>query len=406
MTTFRYRVVDERGRPSNGSLEAVDRSSAINLLRDRGLTLVEVMEQTRPPFGFQFVGVTAARRRLSGRDLAFIARQMSNLLQAGSELDRSLIIVAGLVSRGATRDVIADLAQQLRRGRSLAEALAAAVGLFPDFFISMVRAGEGAGALAPAFRRLAEILDRQEQTRTKLISALIYPAILLFSTLASIVLIMTVVVPQFEPIFEQARQELPLLTRVVILLSRATTQLLPILLPFLLIAAIGTTAWPKNPSSRLKLHRAILRLPLIGAAVLKAEMARLAYTLGALLQGGIPLIRALTIAQSSVANLHLRAALAEVREGVKDGLNIAAALKRQAVFPELFVQLTAVAEESAKLGETLLEIGRIYDEETATTMHRLVAVATPAATILLGGMVALVLAAILLAVLKMNELAI
>jgi general secretion pathway protein F len=150
----------------------------------------------------------------------------------------------------------------------------------------------------------------------------------------------------------------------------------------------------------------ILHLPLIGAAILKAEMARLAYTLGALLQGGVPLTGALTIAEGSLANAHLRQAVTGVLGEVRDGVSMANALKRRPVFPELFVQLTAVAEESARLGDTLLEIGRIYDEDTSTTMHRLVAVVTPAATILLGGMVALVLAAILLAVLKMNELAI
>ncbi len=405
MPSFRYKALASNGQMTRGHLDAPDRGQAVSMLRDRQLTLVEVIEQSSHASWLQRLAPGSSGGKLPLRDLVFIARQLDNLLQAGSELDRSLSIVAKLIIKKTTQILLEELIQQIRRGRSLADALASASGAFPDFFISMVRAGEGGGALAPAFKRLADILERQLQTRSRLASALIYPAILMVATISSIILIMTVVVPQFEPIFEQARQELPFLTRLVITLSRTTLIALPFLIPAVVLGSLAFLAWLRDPAGKRKWHETILRFPLIGSTILTSEMARLSYVLGALLQGGVPLINALAIAQGSLGNMRLRSAVAEVRDLVKNGVKISAAMDRQGIFPDMMVQLTSIAEESSRLGDTLLEVGRIYDNATETRMQRMVAVATPLATIGLGGMVALVLAAILLAVLKVNDLA-
>ncbi len=405
MAKYRYKIVEPDGRLAEGTVEAADREEAIALLREPAVTLIEVRKAAIGIPWLQRAATERRRARLPLRDLVFIARQLANLLRAGCALDRSLDTIADLTSKTATQDIIRKLVKQVRQGKSLAEAMAQTVGGFPDFFVSMVKAGEASGSITVVFARLADLLERQVKTRGRLVSALIYPAILLTTTIGSVILIMTVVVPQFEPIFEQARQELPSLTRMVIGLSRLTLAVSPYLIP--LAGLVGAFLFFnfQKPSAKLKLHQALLRLPLIGQIILKSEMAKLSHMLGALLEGGVPLVQALGIARGSLTNLRLRIALEQVRELVKNGTRMTVALDRQGVFPSLLVQLTSIGEESARLGETLTEVGRIYDDDTETVMQRMVAIATPAATIGLGGIVALVLAAILLAVLKINDLA-
>jgi len=405
MAKYLYKVMEADGRLAEGSVEAADRAQAIASLREPAVTLVEVRKAAIGIPWLQIGAREKGRTRLQLRDLAFIAQQLANLLRAGCALDRSLDTIADLTSKAATQDIIRKLVKQVRHGKSLADAMAQAQGGFPDFFVSMVKAGEASGSLSVVFERLAGLLERQVRTRGRLVSALIYPAILLMTTIGSVILIMTVVVPQFEPIFEQARQELPALTRMVIGLSRLTLEVSPYLIPLAGLLSAFLAFNFRKPSAKLKLHQTLLRLPLIGQVILKSEMAKLSHILGALLEGGVPLVQALSIAQGSLTNLRLRAALEHVRELVKNGTRMTVALDRQGVFPSLLVQLTSIGEESARLGQTLTEVGRIYDDDTETVMQRVVAIVTPAATIGLGGIVALVLAAILLAVLKINDLA-
>lgn len=404
MARYLYKAMEADGRFAEGSVEAADRAQAIALLREPAVTLIEVRKAAIGVPWLRFAAREKGRTRLQLRDLVFIAQQLANLLRAGCALDRSLDTIADLTSRAATHDILRKLVKEVRHGKSLADAMTQAEG-FPEFFVSMVKAGEASGSLAVVFERLAGLLERQVRTRGRLVSALIYPAILLTTTIGSVILIMTVVVPQFEPIFEQARQELPALTRMVIGLSRLTLEVTPYLIPLAGLLSAFLIFRFRKPAAKLKLHQTLLQLPLIGRVILKSEMAKLSHILGALLEGGVPLVQALSIAQGSLTNLRLRAALEHVRELVKNGTRMTVALDRQRVFPSLLVQLTSIGEESARLGQTLTEVGRIYDDDTETMMQRVVAIVTPAATIGLGGIVAVVLAAILLAVLKINDLA-
>jgi general secretion pathway protein F len=406
MAVFRYKAIGIDGKPLVGRVTADDQAAAITSLRTQALTLLEIDQESSFRIPLTFSMPSLRRDHLQHRELTFFARQLFNLLRAGSEIDRALDIILELMPRAEARERVRDLSRRLRSGKSLADALVAANAGFPQFFVSMVRAGEASGSLDSAFDRLAKIMERQAQSRSRMLSALIYPTILLLATIASIILIMTVVLPQFTPIFQQAGQKLPGFTRAVVGISDAIAYSLPFVVP-LVIVLVGTIlGLLRRPELRLKWDRRMLAVPLVGPFLLKSETGRLAHVMSALLIGGVPLANVFSIAQDSLRNTHMRAAVGNARELVRGGVRIAPALQRQGVFPKLFIQLTAIGEESARLGETLGEIGRIYDDETEVTMQRIVAVATPAATIVLGGMVASVLAAILLAVLKVNDLAI
>jgi general secretion pathway protein F len=405
MAVFRYKAIGVDGKPLTGRVTADDQASAIRSLRVQALTLLEIDQESSFRMPVTLRMPTLRSDKLQHRELTFIARQLFNLLRAGSEIDRALDILVELTSRPEAKEGIRQIARRLRSGQSFADALSATDAGFPQFFVSMVRAGEVSGSLDVACDRLAKIMERQAQSRSRMLSALIYPTILLVATIASVILIMTVVLPQFTPIFEQAGQKLPGFTRFVVGISDVIAYSTPFVVPGIIICGAAVAALLRQPETRLKWDRKLLAVPGLGPFVLKNETGRLAHVMSALLIGGVPLANAFTIAQGSLRNTCLKAALARARDLVRSGVRIAPALERQAVFPKLFIQLTAIGEESARLGETLGEIGRIYDDETEATMQRMVAVATPMATIVLGGMVASVLAAILLAVLKVNDLA-
>lgn len=406
MARFQYRAVDRQGSEIRSFLEAASRPEALRQLRLQPITLLELSEAAGRGSILGFTMPRLARRqKLSQKELIFVARQLANLLKAGTELDRGLDIVKDIASKNFGDNVIVKLTQQVRAGKSLAEALSNHRNVFPIYFISMVRVGEAAGSLDASLMRLADLMERQAQTRSRLISSLIYPTILLLATVSSVILIMTTVVPQFEPIFQQAGQELPLLTRIMVGISHFLVGGAPYALIGLIAASALCVTLLKRPDVRLKLDRRLLSVPLIGSVARKLQLARLSHVLGALLQGGVPLVQALTIAAEGIGNLAVRQSLERARELVKNGVRLSSALKRQDLFPRLFLQLIDIGEESARLSETLFEIARIYDDETEAAMQRTVTMITPLATITLGGIVALVLASILLAVLKVNDLA-
>jgi type II secretory pathway component PulF len=217
---------------------------------------------------------------------------------------------------------------------------------------------------------------------------------------------MIVVVPQFEPLFAQAKADLPLLTRIVMAISRQAAGLVPMLLLAVLVLPLSFIFWRRQERGRAVSDSLLLSVPVFGKIVLNAEMSRACFILGGLLQGDVPLLSALLIAGDAMTNQRLALGLKAAGNLVEQGVQLAAAMKHQGIFPRLLIEMTVVAEESATLDRTFFELGRIYDEMADVALQRLVSLITPLATIFLGGFVAVILAAVLLAVLKINDLAI
>lgn len=401
MATFRYRAATPTGGLRTGALEGVSQADALLKLRRLGLAPIEAVETERaPPAG--------GRIRIGGASRQAVANaigELAVLLQAGLPLDRALAIGVENVAEGAVKAAFARLQARVKEGVHLSEAMAESPAVFPPIASAMAAAGEADGRLGPALARLAETLERAEALRQSIVSSLVYPAILIVVATGVILVMMLVVVPQFEGLLSGEGARLPFMTRLIMAASEAVRADGVYGALALLLAAIGTWRWLKRPKVRLAFDRWILSAPVLGPLVANAETAAFARTLGNLIDGGVPLPTALAIAQRTIGNTHMSGAVARVAAGLKQGGGLSGPLAASGVFPPIAVSFLRTGEETAQLGLMLGRLADVLDRNVRTTIARLIAVLTPAITVLMGGIVATTIASIMSAILGFNDLA-
>lgn len=405
MTLYRYEAAAASGELVTGEMEALSQEIVVERLHALGYVPIRAdMARTRllPRLLARPAGPRRARR--SG-NLVFLTQQLGTLLQAGLSLDRALDIAQSVTESKADRDCLRSVLDKVRGGSSLADAMAAQDGLFPAYYIGMVRAGEASGSLDVTLRHLAELLERSQAANEQVKSALVYPAIVLATGCGSIAILFGFVIPRFRPIFEEAGTALPFTTQMVLGLSDALRDYWWV---FILVIGLAALLWRQQmskPEGRRWRDTRLLRLPLVGDLVTKIEISRFSRTLGTLLRNGVSPLTALAITQETVTNAALREGLSSVLESVKEGKGFADPLARTELVPALAVHLTRVGEETARLDEMLLKVGEIYEQETRRSVERLLALLVPAVTVGLGVVVALVIGSILSAVLSVYDLA-
>lgn len=401
MPAFRYKVLTEGGELAEGRLDCPDKAHAVEHFRRLGHLPLRI-----EPVGLGLADTLAALRgrRLDGRDLALATRQLATLVEAGLPLDRALAFAAEAAGRPATRAALARARERLSGGAALADALEAEGGSFPPLYVAMIRAGEAGGAMAAVMARLADFLERTDAARRQVQTALVYPAVLAVTALAILTLMVTVVLPQFDSLFADAGARLPWGARLVVAGAEAARSHGWMALVALPAAALALTRALQRPGFRLDWDRALLRLPVIGPLLRKAEAARFCRTLAALLGNGVPHLAALAIVQGVLGNRHLRAQLAELTAGLKDGQGLAEPLARLELLPPLALQLVRLGEETGRLEPLLARAADILEGDVREAVARALGLLTPALTIALGIVVAAIIGAVLSAILSVYDL--
>jgi general secretion pathway protein F len=293
----------------------------------------------------------------------------------------------------------------VRHGTALSRAMMDSDGVFPPMASAMAEAGEASGKLDESLGRLAETLDRAEALRQTIVSSLIYPALLLAVATGVILMMLLFVVPQFEDLFSDAGAKLPTMTKIILGTSHAVRSYG--LLGLLVLGMGGAIfyRWLKRPHVRRAFHRRLLNVPALGTVVRNAETARFARTLGSLLDGGVALPTALAIAQRSIANVHMSEAIDKVSRGLKQGGGLSGPLAATGLFPPMALSFLRTGEETAQLGLMLNRLADVLDRDVRTAIQRMISFMTPAITVLMGGVVATVIASIMSAILGFNDLA-
>jgi len=336
--------------------------------------------------------------------LAF-TQQLATLVEAGLPLDRTLSILGDLSVSPRLRQIVQDVAQSVRGGSTLADALGRHHPRpFSRLYINTVRAGEKGGVLEVALRRLADHLEATRELRDALVSAAIYPALLLSVGVAAVIFLMTFVLPRFAVIFADLGQALPLPTRILL----GTSQVLVAYWWVFVVVALGAVfLWQfvsRSEGARLAVDRRLLDLPLIGDLLRRIEVGRFARTLGTLLHSGVPLLSALGVAREVSANRVLAQALSQVQEGVKRGDGLARPMAESGAFPALAVHMVRVGEETGRIEEMLGRVASSYEVEIRVAVRRRIALLEPVIILALGLIVLGIVISILLAILSINEL--
>ena len=332
---------------------------------------------------------------VGNKDLVLFTREIATLLTAGLTLERSLEVLIEVVGKDAVRKILSNLLDAVRGGAKLSDALALQPGVFPAHYVSLVRAGEAGGNLDQVLTRLADHVERAEAIAQDVRSALLYPCILLLMACFAIAVLMTVVIPEFEVLFEDAGDALPAATKLVM----GTANFLETYWPFLSIGiallVLVRRVW----------HGVRLRIPVFGDFERKVQVARFCRTLGTLASNGVSLINGLKIVRETIGNMVISEAIDTVAVRIREGRSLAGQLAETAGFPELAVHLVRVGEETGSLDSMLLKVADIYDREVQVAVKRMIALLVPILTVGLGLAIAGIIASVLTALLSLNELA-
>lgn len=407
MSSFRYKAVRQSGEVVEGHLDAPDRQGAVSQLADMGYVPVRVDaaggSSVADLLSTNLFG--SGSGRISSRDIMIVTREIATLLDAGVELERALDIVLDLSERPALRALFKEILEDVRGGAALSDALEKRAEKFPPSYVSMVRAGEIGGALPAVFERIASYLESAHASRENLRSALIYPIILLVMAILAVAVMVTVVLPQFEPLFTGAGKQLPLLTQIMLTASDAVEQYGLFALLAAVISGFVFRQHLRNPEVRYVWHRRVLSLPLAGGLLLKLDVARFARTLGTLMQNGVATLAAFAIVRETLANAFLARGMGEAAERIQSGATISDALVEVPHFPDLAAHLIRVGEETGRLEEMLVRLASIYEDDANRSIQRLLSILLPGLTALIGLFIAAIIASIFLAIVSVNQLA-
>jgi len=396
MPAFSYKAVGRDGKAQQGVIEADALDLATRQLRARGLTPLKIQEgdgqeQAKPPTRQEVLSMTS---------------ELSVLLRAGLPLDRALKVLIDMDGQPRMRAVLSELLKAVKGGKSLSLALQPYDAIFGSFYLSMVRAGEASGQLSSVLERLVEHLESAKATRDSIVSALIYPAILLVVAVLSVVVMLGFVVPQFETLFNDMGEALPAMTKAVI----AAAEFIKAwgLLLGILVAVLGLVIqrWAVSEQGKTVLDTRLLALPIAGNIAFEYEMAKFARTVGTLLGNGVSLLKAIQIANETVGNLPLREGLDVLPAAVKAGKRMSVALEETKMFTPMVIQMTRVGEESGRLDDMMLELASVFEDHVASGVKRLLTLLEPVLILTMGFIIALIIISILMGILSVNDLAI
>ena len=404
MTALRYKALDAQGRTVSGVMEADDEKQLRVRLRQqqlRPLTITAADTESGKTAGL----LPLFRRRLSVTQLSLLTRQLASLIRSGLPVDEALRLSAEQSRGDRIKGLLAQVRSRVMEGQPLAQAMSEHPGAFDRMYCAMVRAGENAGYLGEVLERLALHTENSQQTRQKLQSALIYPMVLAAVSVGVVVLLMSFVVPRLVSMFASSNRELPLLTQVLISISDFFRSGWAVLAGVSLIVALAAfRAWRRHADNRLRWHRLLLRVPGLNTTLLQMDSARFASTLSILLGSGVPLLDATRIAAEVMTNEQLRRSALSVAVRVQEGAAFSKSLQQEKIFPPLLVQMAANGEANGSLPAQLEYASAWQQRELDVRLGTIMALLEPLTIVLMGGLVTLIMLAVLLPVFDMNTL--
>jgi general secretion pathway protein F len=408
MAQFRYKATDHDGRIVEGTVDAAEVGGVVARLHDRGLIPIRIggAEPAAAPKAATKIKLPqfAARSRVSKRELLVFTQELSTLLTAGLPLDRCLASLAEVSDNPVLEETVADVLQSVQGGKSLADSLGKHPKVFPPIYVNMVRAGEAGGFLDKVLLRLSDYLERGQQVKDELTSAMMYPLFVTFVMGLSMVFLMTFVVPRFTDLFAASGGALPLPTQILLAVSDALASYWWVLVVITVGSIYGLRHWMKTPRGHLAWDQWKLRVVLLGDLVRKTEVATLARTLGTLLRSGVPMLQALTIVRQIVGNQVISRAVGDVEVGAREGAGIAGPLARTGVLPALALQMITVGEETGRLDEMLLSAADHLEKDVTNRLRRLISLVEPAMILVMGVGIGFIVVSMLLGIFSVYDL--
>ena len=412
MANFHYSALDAKGEQTNGVVAANNESEAIQQLRAKGLYPTQIQEEGKGKMGkaaapAKSKGKTqakAAKGQLGGRvkpkNLMIFTRQLATLIDSGLPLLRSLTVLEKQEPNLVLRATIGSLAENVQGGSTFSESLAQHPKIFNKLYVNMVKAGELGGVLEIVLNRLAEYQEKAQKLKNKIVSAMVYPVIVMFIAIAILVFLMIFIVPKFKEMFAATESELPMISKIVFGTSEfflANPLWVPnIVFIFILFGFIVFlfNIWGRTKGGRKVIDTLKLKMPILGDIQRKSAVSRFSRTLGTLVTSGVPILQALNITRDTAGNAVIADAVNKVHDSVKEGESIVSPLEASGVFPPMVISMVDVGEETGQLPEMLLKIAEVYDDEVDNAVDAMTSMLEPIMIVLLAVIVGTIVIAL------------
>ena len=387
---FRCRLASPNGEIVEGVYSADTEARLRHELEEKGLYVLSL----QPKNAIAGISLRLPQRRgVSTREFLVFNQELATLLKAGMPLVQSLDLLKRRVDSPVFRAVLDDIHEKVRSGTALSDAFAMHSELFPSVYTASILAGERSGNLDAVLRRYVEYTKIIQTVKSKTISALVYPAILITLAVGLVSVIVLKVVPAFSDFYASFGADLPLITRIIVSISDVLRAQFLVIVAILVVAVAVFVSWVRQPGQKARFDHLLLGLPVLGQIARKFSTSQMSRTLATLLGGGLPLVNALDIAAQSIGNQYMAKQLGIVSSRVREGESFAAALEARHVFPEVAVKMAEVGESTGALQDMLNTVADFYDEEIGTNMDRFVTLVEPILLVVMG----IVIAGLLLA---------
>lgn len=422
MARFQYIALDAKGEQSANVIEASSEAEAVQQLRANGLYPTHIQEEGK---GAKPKAASSGKRKqkaannskaLKGqfglkvkpKNLMIFTRQLATLIDSGLPLVRSLTVLEKQEPNPLLKHTVNQLADNVQSGSTFSESLAQHPNIFNKLYVNMVKAGELGGVLELVLTRLAEYQEKAQKLKNKIVSAMVYPVIVMLIAVGILTFLMIFIVPKFKEMFTENDQTLPLISRIVFGASEFCLKTTVGPLPNILFVFLGLVViyfflimWGKTSSGRRFIDTMKIKMPVIGDLQRKSAVARFSRTLGTLVTSGVPILQALNITRDTAGNVVLSDAIEKVHEAVKEGESIVAPLQASGVFPSMVISMVDVGEETGQLPEMLLKVADVYDDEVDTSVAALTSILEPIMIVILALVVGSVVFALFLPLIKM-----
>ncbi len=393
MASFQYQARDSSGATHRGVMEALSESDAARKLKAGKLFPVNIKAASGN-----------RKRRIPEEHTIRFFFDLSDLILAGLPLDRALSLISSNQTHKRFQRVLQELFESVQAGNDLSGAMAQYQDVFGALSAHMIRAGEASGTLGPILKRLAQYLEQRRAFRQSMLSAMIYPAILLGTSMVSIVILLVYVIPRFAQIFHELNQPVPMLTQMMIdtgLWLREYGWAIPLVAA---VAALGGRYLLRRPGGRAKLDKFLFGVPFSRYLILFSEMTRFCRTLGTMLESGVPLLRALTLGQGLILNGRLRESMNPLHQEIKAGRSMSNFFRSQTNFPARMGTMLRISEEQGNLGAGLLGLSEYFEKELQRTLQRIMTMAEPLVILFTGGFVGAIVMSMFSAIFGINNI--
>jgi len=407
MPTYIYKATDSSGKIVNGSLEADGEKGVVAELHDMGFIPIRIALSKGSGRRFDVdisKQISTLFKGVSGKDILAFTQDLSTLLESGLPVDRALSILIESAEKEKVKEVIGDVLKTVQGGGYLSDAMAKHPKVFSTFYVNMVKAGEAGGVLESVLGRLGAFLESSQELKDYIKSALVYPLFLVFVGGASIIILLTFVIPKFSVIFSDMGQAIPFSTRFLLDLSEVLRSYWWVILGGLGAIVFFLRRYFTTRAGRLRLDRNKLSFPVVGGLVRKIEVARFARTLGTLTKSGVPILQALVLVKDIIGNRVIAKSMEEVYDKVKEGDKLSKPLSDSGIFPSLAIQMITVGEETGRLDGMLLRVAENYEKMVKDTVKRFISLLEPAMILAMGLVVGFVVISMLMAIFSMNEM--